>query len=90
MKNTQPNSDRQYYLFALKIMGDFGVAIAVPVVVLVLVGQWLDEKYNFAPFFTIFGFVLAALASVRIIYKKTKIYGEQYKKMDNQSNNDKK
>lgn len=90
MKNTQQNSDRQYYLFALKIMGDFGIAIAVPVVILVLLGQWLDEKYNFSPLFTILGFALAILASVRIIYKKAKIYGEQYKKMNGETNNDKK
>lgn len=75
-------SDRQYYLFALKIMGDFGVAIAVPVIVMVMLGQWLDNKYSFTPVFTVFGFVIAALLSVNRIYKKAKIYGEMYRKMD--------
>lgn len=90
MINQPKTSDRQYYMFALKIMGDFGIAIAAPLVVMVLLGQWLDEKYNLTPLFTILGFAIAALASIRIIYKKTKIYGEQYKKMGEGLNKDKK
>ena len=35
-------NDRAYYTFALKIIGDFGVSIAAPVVLFVLVGQYLD------------------------------------------------
>jgi len=76
------NSDRKYYLFALKIVGDFGIAIAVPVVVMVLLGQWLDGKYSSTPTFTVFAFVIAALISIKIVYKKAKIYGEAYRKLD--------
>ena len=72
---------RQYYMFAFRIMGDFGASIAVPVVLFVLAGQYLDEKYHRSPLFTILGFVLAALVSARLIYKKAKIYGEGYKKL---------
>jgi len=75
------NSDRRYYLFALKIMGDFGAAIAAPVVIFVLLGQWLDGRYGTNLVFTIFGFVIAFLISIRIIYKKAKIYGEQYSRL---------
>ncbi len=74
-------SDRAYYLFGLKIAGDFGASIAVPVVILALLGQWLDEKYDKSPLFLILGFVLAALISAKIIYKKAKVYGEIYQKM---------
>jgi F0F1-type ATP synthase assembly protein I len=75
-------SDREYYLFALKIIGDFGLAIAAPVVAFVLAGQWLDGRYGRSPWFTIIGFVLAAALSARIIYRKAKKYGEEYRKMN--------
>lgn len=90
MDNKSKTSDRQYYLFALKIMGDFGASIAVPVVIMVLIGQWLDEKYHTLPLFTVFGFVIAALVTVKIIYKKAKIYDVEYKRLDQNLNQDKK
>lgn len=71
-------SDRQYYLFALRIASDFGATIAVPVITFVLVGRWMDKKYDKRVLFTIMGFVLAALISGRIIYKKSKRYGKEY------------
>ena len=75
-------SDRAYYLFALKIMGNFGVSLAVPVVALVLLGQWLDEKYNTRPWFLAIGFTLAAVTSAKIIYNKAKQYGREYQEMN--------
>lgn len=75
-------SSREYQLFAFKMLGDFGASIAVPVVLFVLFGQYLDEKYDKSPLFTILGFVLAALLSAKIIYKKAKTYGQEYKRMN--------
>lgn len=77
-----PKSDREYYLFALKIIGDFGAAIAAPVVLFVLLGQFLDERYHRRPLFTILAFVLSALISANIIYKKAKKYGQEYQDLD--------
>ena len=74
-------SDRKYYLFALKIVGNFGVTIAAPVVLFVLVGQYLEGRYGHEPYFTIGGFAVAALLSGRIIYKKAKEYGREYQKL---------
>lgn len=79
---TKESSDRAYYMFALKIIGDFGVSIAVPVVLFVLIGQYLDGKYGKGPLFTIIGFVIAAAVSARIIYRKAKRYGAEYQKLD--------
>lgn len=75
-----PN-DRKYYFFALKIAGDFGASIAAPVVIFVLIGQYFDNKYHLTPYLTILAFALAALVSGKIIYKKAKKYGEEYKKL---------
>ena len=77
----QKNSDRQYYMFALRIAGDFGAAIAVPVVVLVYIGRFLDAKYGTGIWYTIAGFVTAALLSGTIIYRKAKKYGKEYQNL---------
>ena len=80
-KKSQKSSSRAYQIFALRIIGDFGASIAVPVVALVLLGQYLDKRYDSLPLFTILGFVVAALISGKIIYKKAKVYGAEYKKL---------
>ena len=87
MENTdgqklKKTSDREYYLFALRIIGDFGATIAVPVVLFSLLGQYLDEKYQRAPLFLVFGFVLAALLTAKMIHQKAKRYGAQYQNMN--------
>lgn len=74
--------DRKYMLLGLKIAGDFGATIAVPVIIFVLIGQWLDEKYLKSPWFTVGGFVLAVLVSGKIIYRKAKAYGKEYQALD--------
>ena len=82
----KPNGYR-YQLFAFKMLGDFGFAIAAPVVLFVLIGQYLDGKYNRSPLFTILGFVLAALVTAKVIYKKAKKYGAEYKRMNDADKN---
>lgn len=74
-------SDRAYYLFALRIISDFGATIAVPIIIFVLIGQWLDDKYQQGPLFTIIAFGLAILISAKIIHKKAKKYGREYQIM---------
>lgn len=78
--------ERKNMLLGMKIVGDFGASIAVPVVVFVMIGQWLEGKYGHEPYFTIAGFVLAALVTARIIYKKAKEYNIEYQNL-NQTNN---
>lgn len=82
MEEGQKNqSERRYYLFALRIVGDFGASIAVPVVLCALLGKYIDGKVGHAPLFTILGFVLAALISGKIIYTKAKKYGKEYQQL---------
>lgn len=74
--------DRAYIMFGLRIVGDFGATIAVPVILFVLMGQWLEEKYGHAPWFTVSAFVLAALLSGVSIYKKAKNYDKKYREIE--------
>lgn len=82
MLDKPKNKDRAYQMLGLRIVGDFGVTIAAPIVLFVLVGQWLDDKYTRTPLFTVLGFVLAAVLSGRVIYKKAKTYGDAYKNIE--------
>ncbi len=70
--------ERKYVLFALRIVSDFGVTIALPVVALAYAGRWLDTRYGTRPWLLIAGFVLAALISGRMIYKKAKKLGKEF------------
>jgi F0F1-type ATP synthase assembly protein I len=81
-ENKPKTSDRKYYIFALKIAGDFGATIAVPVVILAIVGQKMDEKYSTRPLFLILGMAIAAIITARLIYKKSKRYGQEFQDLD--------
>ncbi len=73
--------DRRYAMFGLRIVGDFGASIAIPVVVFVWIAQRLEAKFGHAPWFTITAFVLAAFLSGWKIYRQTKIYSAEYQKL---------
>ena len=77
-EKTPKNNDREYYFFALRIAGNFGATIAIPVVILALAGKVLDVKYHTGYLFIIIGFVLAAVLSGVLIYKNAKKYGKEY------------
>lgn len=76
------STDREYIALGLRIVGDFGATIAVPVVVFVLIGQWLERTYGHAPWFTISAFLLAAGLSGFTIYKKAKYYDKKYQEIN--------
>ena len=69
-------------MFGLRIAGDFGASIAIPIIVFVLIGQWLESKYGHAPWITISAFVLAAILSGVMIYRRAKDYGVEYQKLN--------
>ncbi|MEK7481583.1 MAG: AtpZ/AtpI family protein [Patescibacteria group bacterium] len=73
--------DRRYWLFGLRIAGDFGATIAIPVVVLAYLGNRLDVRFATAPWLLIAGFALAALFSGALIYRKAKRYGKEYQNL---------
>jgi len=74
--------DRKAMLMGLRIAGDFGVAIAVPIIIFVLIGQWLEGKYGHAPWFTVVAFVISAVLSGISIYRKAQKYGQEFKDLD--------
>lgn len=82
-QDQKPGSvERKYWVFALRIIGDFGVTIAVPIVAFALLGKWLDGRFGTRPYLLIVGFVLAAIISGRLIYTKAKRLGKEYQSLD--------
>lgn len=78
MTEKPKTSDRAYYLFALRIVGDFGASIAVPAVLAAIIGSRLDEKFGTYPLFVILFLLVAGLLTAKSITKKAKKYGEVY------------
>lgn len=83
-------TDRRYAMLGMRIIGDFGAAIAVPVVIFVIIGQWLDGKYDTGYKFTIAAFVLAALVTGKILYKKAKAYAAEFQSLNDETDKKKK
>ncbi len=75
------DGERRSYLLGIKIVGDVGAAIAVPIIALVLVGKWLQAKYGFEPFGIIGGFIIASAISVVLIRRKVRWYTAEYKSL---------
>ncbi len=78
----KPSIEQKYYIFALKIAGDFGFTLAAPVLIASLVGQYLDKVYNTRPLFFTILLILSALVTANLIYKKSKKYGQQFQDLD--------
>lgn len=84
MQEKQKKSDLQYWMFGLRIVGELGGLIAIPVVVFVLVGRWVDERWNTKPILTIVAFLLAFGVSAVLVWRRTKEVAGEYQKLVNQ------
>lgn len=76
------NIEQKYYIFAFKIIGDFGATLAVPVVISAIIGQKLDEIWHTRPLMLGIFMALSALLSGYMIYKKSKVYGKEFQDLD--------
>jgi F0F1-type ATP synthase assembly protein I len=75
MGKNQP--DRPFYLLGLRVVGDFGATLAIPVVVLSWLGKTLDTRWGTKPFLLIAGFLAAAALSAVSIFRKAKRYEKE-------------
>lgn len=56
---------------ALSLLGQLGYVIAIPLVILAMIGRFIDNKYHTSPWFLIAGMFLALIISTFWVYKKT-------------------
>ncbi len=61
------------------IATDFGLIIALPLIILVYAGKWLDTRYG-KSYFVLIGLMLAMTVSIMGIYKQIKKLKELIKK----------
>lgn len=71
------NDNKKSQLSALSIALQFGYTIAVPIVILALVGRLLDKRFDTSPWMLIGGILLSiAISSVALVMKFTKILAQ--------------
>jgi len=76
------DKDRRYILLGLRITGEFGAIIAVPVVLLTMLGKYLDGLYGTRPMLLICGFVIAFALSAVSIHRRAKSFRDEYLAID--------
>lgn len=81
MEENNKTSDWDYYRRGFKLIGSFVASITLPIVIFILIGQYIDKRYSTMPLFTIIGFVSSVLLAGRIVYCKAKHYNEEYRKL---------
>jgi hypothetical protein len=77
-QSSTKDGDRRYALLALRIMGEFGVIIAVPAVLLTLGGKWLDGRYGTRPLFQIAGLLFAVALTGVAVVRKARAFEKEY------------
>ncbi|OGI27128.1 MAG: hypothetical protein A2359_02615 [Candidatus Moranbacteria bacterium RIFOXYB1_FULL_43_19] len=69
MKEINRKNEKQFS--ALGLAWNLGYTIAVPIVVLALLGRFLDKKLGTSPFLLLLGVLLSIAISSWAVYKKT-------------------
>ena len=72
---------RAYYLFGLRIVGDFGATIALPAVAAAWFGTRLDAKWGSKPYALAACVFAALLVTAVIVRRKAVSYGKQYQQL---------
>ncbi len=73
--------DRKYIVFGLNVASNFAIIIALPVVLFVAIGRWIDSRQNTSPRYTILAFLFAAVVSGHGVYRRAKEYGKKYESL---------
>jgi membrane protein implicated in regulation of membrane protease activity len=79
------DADRRYALLGFAIVGEFGAVIAVPVVVLTVIGKRLDAAYGTGHTYLIGGFAVSAVLSAIYVVRRAKAYAKTYQAIDKEA-----
>jgi F0F1-type ATP synthase assembly protein I len=77
------HNDAKYYRLAGRIFADFSGVIAIPAVLAVLLGKWLDQKQGTEPRYIVIFLVIAFFLTGVLVVKKAKFYKEEYESLIN-------
>jgi len=56
---------------ALSLAWELGYSIAIPLVLLALLGRFIDKKFGTSPWFLLIGVIFSLIISTVLVYKKT-------------------
>lgn len=87
MPTPKNDAERRYIILGLRIVSEFGAAIAIPVVVATAAGRRIDDAFGTKPAFLIAGFALAAVASAFYVVRRARAYGKEYEALNAASEN---
>ncbi len=74
------SKEKSQVWFALSLAWQLGYSIAIPLVVLALIGRLLDKKFGTSPWLLLAGVLLSLIISTFAVYRKTiKILSESEK-----------
>ncbi len=67
-KSKSGDDDRQWSVFSLAM--ELGYTIAIPIILLALLGRLIDKNINSSPWFLLMGIFISILLTSWLIYKK--------------------
>lgn len=70
MEENDKNNNKKTWS-ALSLAWQLGYSIAVPLIVLALLGRFLDKKFNTSPWLLLTGIFLSLIVSTFAVYNKT-------------------
>lgn len=59
---------------SIRLVGQLGFEIALPLVGFALGGRWIDQRFNTSPTFLLIGMLLAVVVSTLLVALKIKQY----------------
>lgn len=86
-ENTLENNDANWWKPGLMILVRVSSAIAVPIVIALFLGKYLDNKYNTSPWIFLSLTSIAFVISLVSIWRSVKEYIENLKKEEEIENN---
>lgn len=72
MKDYKSNKEASVFWQAVSLAFQLGYTVTIPLVILALVGRFLDKKFNSSPLFLLVGIVLSMIISSAALFIKMK------------------
>lgn len=70
-------ADRACYTKALRAVGGFALMVMLPVLIFILAGRYVDERWNARPWGTLGAVALSVAVPGKLICKRAKECGDQ-------------
>ena len=77
--------DNSFGWLALSFAWELGYSIVVPLVLLALLGRWLDKKFNSSPLFFLSFVVFSVFLTSFIVYRKYRTVVKEIEKREEKS-----